>query len=203
MKKYNVITPLARFENIQPLVQMLLPKNVHWHVIIDADAQYDVNFELDWVTKYICPNSGSIFWERCNNSLNWFIDTVELKEDEMYCILNDDDAYEPDFFSKLDKIDSKVIVCSMLRGDQTPSSATGVRAHPTHKLLAVPQNMFVGGVGIEQIILSGDTLSRYRIPVNGCGDGMFISQIVHENKTEYASEANVWFNYYEPGRWNK
>jgi hypothetical protein len=201
--KYNIITPLSRVENIQNLIDVLEPKNVNWHIIIDDIAPFKLVFYQEWIKQYICPTQGNLFWERCNFSINWFLNTFPLNEDEMYCFLNDDDSYEPDFFEKLNKYDSNLIICSMMRGDQTPSSATGVRAHPTFKLHANPNNMCVGGVGIEQIVLSGKILKNYRLPIHGCGDGMFIEKICRENKATFAEEANVWFNYFEPGRWNK
>jgi hypothetical protein len=45
-------------------------------------------------------------------------------------------------------------------------------------------------------------LKKYRIPTAPSGDGMFIVKAVRENGAAFCSEADVWFNYFEPGRWN-
>lgn len=196
---YNIITPLARFENFIKLKEMLEPKKITWHVLIDDDSSIDIKIQNSWIKKYTCPNSGRAFFERCNASINWFIDTQEIKDDEMYCILNDDDAYEPEFFNKLTNND--ILITSMERGFRIPPTATGPRAHPTTKLWATPEYMKIGYVGVEQIVLKGSILKKYRLPLNVCGDGMMITQIVRENEVKYIPEANVWFNYFEPGRW--
>jgi hypothetical protein len=209
----NVITPMARLRNIPELIAMLETKNIHWHVITDHDATEQPKFEQAWIHHYICPNISGSFFERCNNSINWWIDTYSPIKDQMYCIMNDDDGYEPDFFDKVrdliqqHKNQSKnhdVIIVSMERGSQTPPlNQTGaLRQHQTFKLWAQPQNMAPGGVGVEQIILSGKILEMYRLPLLVDGDGRWISGIVHRHAPVYAPHINSWFNYFEPGRWN-
>lgn len=205
---HNVITPLARFENFSLLVDMLKPLNITWHVIIDEGAEYPkLKYDCPWLYFYVCPNKGVQFFERCNYAINWFIDTQEIKRNEMYCILNDDDGYEPDFFLKLNAIenivDTEVVIVSMERGHRIPSTAIGCRAHPPSKLWAVPQNLRVGAVGVEQIILKGEILSKFRIPLLNDGDGRFIVAVTSEYTPLFAPEINVWFNYFEPERWDK
>ena len=63
----------------------------------------NLEIENEWTKHYICPNEGQTFWERCNFSINWFIENQEINDDEYYCILNDDDGYENDFFNKIKK----------------------------------------------------------------------------------------------------
>jgi FkbM family methyltransferase len=208
---YHVITPLARYQNINKLINMLEDKNIQWHVITDNDSKFRLQFDQDWIHHYICPNKENKFFERCNYSINWFIDNYELDPDAMYCILNDDDAYEPEFFNKItyelknESIDSEyknVIICSMERGNNIPHDAVDIRRHPTHKLWATNESMEVGGVSIEQIILKGEILKNYRIPLMPAGDGDFILNVLNSNKCFMMPNINVWFNYFEPGRWN-
>lgn len=208
--KFNVITPLARFENFTDLVDMLEPKGIEWHIITDEGTEVSINVDQEkypWIHFYICPNNGIQFFERCNYAINWFIDTQEIKKNEIYCILNDDDGYEPDFFLKLDAIenivDTEVVIVSMERGHRIPSTAIGCRAHPPSKLWAVPENLRVGAVGVEQIILKGEILSKFRIPLLNDGDGRFIVAVASEYTPLFAPEINVWFNYFEPERWDK
>lgn len=208
---FNVITPLARYKNLNKLIDMLNPKKIKWHIITDEDSGIKIETDEKWIKHYICPNNQVQFFERCNFAINWFIDTQEIIDNEFYCILNDDDSYEPDFFDKILKIinyqrninkNEKVLLCSMERGDNTPSDAIPVRQHPTFKLWALPDRIGVGMTGIEQIILTGEILKKYRLPLLCDGDGRFISHILSENKCLLMPEVNVLFNYFEPGRWN-
>lgn len=209
---FNVITPLSRYENLKSLIKNLEPLNITWHVITDNDAGFNISFDQKWIKHYVCPNKEINFWERCNYAINWFLDSNTIQNEQMYCFLNDDDAYEPDFFEKLKKakkiaansnLNSDVIICSMERGYRIPSTAVHPRMHPTTKLWAYPENMAIGSVGVEQIILLGEIISKYRIPLETEGDGMFIMEVLKSYSPIYVPQANVWFNYFEPERWAK
>jgi hypothetical protein len=209
---FNVITPLARFNNLNDLTKHLSNKGIRWHVITDIDSNQNLEIENEWTKHYICPNEGQTFWERCNFSINWFIENQEINDDEYYCILNDDDGYENDFFNKIKKYiyesesqkrPNDLIICSMLRGHNTPMDAIPVRRHPTNTLFARPDLMTVGNVGVEQFIVKGKILKNHRLPLTTCGDGELISLLVKLYDTLYLPEVYVWFNYFEPGRWNK
>ena len=209
--KFHVITPLARFGNFPALIDMLEPLNVEWHVITDEDAKESyttIKEWYPWIHFYVCPNKGVQFFERCNYAINWFLDTQPLVLEDMYSILNDDDAYEPDYFSKISSVlmivDHPIVITSMERGHNTPASAVGCRAHPPSKLWGIPENMRVGGVGVEQIMLKGRILSKFRIPLLNDGDGRFIVSVINDysNDVGYIPPATVWFNYFEPGRWD-
>jgi hypothetical protein len=215
-KRYNIILPLARFGYLDELVGMLSAQvdndNIVVHIIIDDNVEINVEIDVQdkvnkypWINVYKCPNSGTAFWFRCNNAMNWFLDTYLAKEDEMYLFLNDDDFYEPDFFKKIAKHDAEIIICAMERGHFIPHTNDPNKAHTTHKLIAAPENMKVGHVGVEQIIISGKILKEYRFPLHNCGDGMMIAKVVAQNSNLviYVNEARVWFNYLEPGRWIK
>lgn len=211
---FNIITPLARLENIQSLVEMLEKQQVCWHVITDADMEVQPIFVQSWIKHYICPNIQGAFYEKCNNAINWWIDNHLINLEEYYCILNDDDGYHPEFFKKLKvfiqeldrgNINKGVVMVSMERGHNIPPvHQTGIqRQHPTSKLWAKPENMRPSGVGVEQIILSGKILQSYRLPLEHDGDGKWITAIVKNHTPTYAPHLNVYFNYFEPGRWNK
>ena len=214
---YNVITPMNRPENIENMVQMLEPKNVQWHVVTDLGSKYSYEFNRSWIQHYECPNfEQAEFFEKCNNAMNWLLDTMTIHDDQMYCFLNDDDALEPTFFQKVDDvlektktqdINVKVIIPSMERGHRTPPQAQEPRRHPPDKLVASPDAIKVGGIGLEQILIKGSLLKekQYRFPLHCWGDGMFIVRVVQENidNTIFCPEINVWFNYFEPGRWDK
>lgn len=208
---FNVITPMVRFENFDKLKNHLSKFEIKWHIIIDEDKDMVIKDEDHWINYYKCPNDKIKFWERCNNSINWFIKNILISDDnEFYCILNDDDAYEENFFTKLKNeiVKSKIIndfngliICSMLRGHKTPTDVDPVRWHPTTTLIANKNNMRVGFVGVEQFIISGKLLKNHKLPLTSCGDGELIVDLVSNYKALYLSDLFVLFNYYQPGRW--
>jgi hypothetical protein len=210
---YNVITSVGRLQNISLIKNHIQPQNILWHVITDEDIGFSLKFAEPWITSYVCPNDHVEFWARCHGALNWFIETQEINDDEMYCFLNDDDGYESEFFKKVDaailevkanyNVDPDVIIVSMQRGDTTPSDAGAERQHGTDTLFAHPDNMRPGRVGLEQLIIRGKLLKKYRLAMDINGDGIFISQVTQDNPFTCAPNINVLFNYFEPGRWNK
>lgn len=199
--KYHVLTPLHRIENARKLVVMLGHESIHWHVVSDLIEPFELRFKQNWVTNYCCDTHGDTFWARCNYSLNWMMDAMDWEDNDRYCFLNDDDGYEPGFFDKVDAADGEVIAVSMLRGNKTPDGVEKERAHGTNELEAKPENMKVGFVGVEQLIVSGRILQKCRLPIHICGDGQMIEYITVTNPVTYLPEAKVWFNYFEPGRW--
>jgi hypothetical protein len=205
---FNIITPLARFDNYNKLKETLKRLNVKWHIIVDDNKDFTLDESEDWISLYFCPNEGSEFWARCNNSVNWFIENHIDNENEYYGILNDDDSYEENFFNKvvnsLDKNkENDLIIVSMLRGHNIPKDAIPMRRHPTTTLFASPQNMIVGGVGVEQFFIKGKLIKNHKLPLLGHGDGLFIVELVKNYEVTYLPECYVLFNYFEPGRWNK
>lgn len=196
----HVITPLARYQNYGKLADLLRPQGVQWHVITDAGST-KVTPEEEWIHSYNMENSGTPFWARCNQAINWFLDRHSLYMGDRYGILNDDDAYEEDFFKKLSEFPSEVIAVSMKRGNSTPKDVTPERAHGTNTLVAAPENMKVGHVGVEQLLVSGRILSQCRLPIHICGDGQWIEYVVATQPVIYVPDAFVLFNYLEPGRW--
>ena len=202
-KIYNVITPLYRVENLRKLIPMLEKQGVQWHVIYDQDTPFQISFEQPWVHSYVCPNPENTFFTRCNYSINWMLDSFPPIEDQRYQILNDDDALEEDFIDKIDLHEGEVIIPSMERGNRTPPGVQAERAHGATKLVASPENVQIGGVGVEQMVISGRLLKGIRLPLHICGDGMMIEWTYKTHGAEFAPEANIWFNYFEPGRWDK
>lgn len=205
--QYHVITPLKRFENLQHLIPMLEAQGVQWHVIVD-DTDHPLRlsvlyeFSRPWLHHYICPNRETTFFLRCNFAINWWLNQWPPELDHRYMFLNDDDMLEDDFFEKVDKHDGQVIITSMKRGDQTPEGVQAERAHGTTTLIARPENMMVGGVGVEQIVMSGRILGGVRIPMEISGDGIMISWVVANYGATFCPEAFALFNRLEAGRWN-
>lgn len=205
---FNIITPLARFNNFEKLKKSLRKHNITWHIIIDQGTNFQIETDEDWIKLYICPNMQGEFWVKCNNSINWFIENHLINLDEYYGILNDDDSYEENFFEKMvNSLDinkeNNLIIVSMLRGHNIPMDTIPIRRHPTTTLFAFPQNMKVGGVGVEQFFIKGKLIKNHKLPLLGHGDGLFIVELVKNYEVTYLPECYVLFNYFEPGRWNK
>lgn len=200
---YHVVTPLARFENLTDLVKMLYVHQVQWHPIIDLETPFRLQFDQPWIHPVACPTVGKTFYARCNMAMNWFLSYVPMQPDHRYCFLNDDDAYEPGFFDKVSAHTGDLVICSMVRGNNTPPGVTPEHAHGTSPLIACPGNVGPGKIGLEQAITVGSVLWQYRFPLTIMGDGEMITKMAADHPPEFAPEANVWFNYYEKGRWNK
>lgn len=210
---FNVVTSLGRFDNAKKLIKHLAPQNIHWHVIMDDDNGCSLTFEDSWISTYICPNRAVEWWGRCHNSLSWFLATQKINDDEMYCFLNDDDGYEPGFFKKIAKTmeeqkkyrgkEPDVVIVSMMRGYTVPVVEPARVAHSIEYLPAAPHNVCIGGIGLEQYIVRGKIIKNYRFSLDVCGDGMLAMEIYKNHGAVFAPHINVWFNYFEPGRWNR
>jgi hypothetical protein len=215
---YNVITPVSRPETFQSMIEMLKPKNVNWQIISTPESASNFTSNESWIYHFVCSGDlGVEYFTRAYNKMNAFFDNAEIHDDHMYCFLSDDDAVEPDFFEKIDTalaevsniISPSIVITSMKRGNRTPSDAVGVKkSYGTDTLVASLENMQPGKIGLEQFIIKGSLLNekKYRIPNNvHWGDGLFLNQAFWENqeKAIFCPEANVWFNYFEPGRWDK
>jgi hypothetical protein len=208
---FNVITPLARLNNFIELKNHLKKFNINWHIITDEGFDFDRSGLEPWIKHYVCPNTKNKFYERCNYAINWFIENFIAEElnDQFFCILNDDDGYEDNFFDNLKKyineseISNELIICSMKRGDNTPSDAIPERKHPTYTLIADPRNVRIGGVGVEQFITKGKILKKHKLPLSVCGDGELIIELYKNYGAVFYPDLYVLFNYFEPGRWNK
>lgn len=199
--KHHVITPLNRFQNYVRLRDMLEPQRVEWHVIVDADQPFRIESGESWIHSYVAENTHQRFFERCNHAINEWLDR-HLVDEDRYAILNDDDAYEPGFFDKVREHSEDVLIPSMRRGNRTPPGVSPERAHGTNTLVACPENMKVGHIGVEQLIVRGSILKHCRLPLSIAGDGEMICYIAATNPVKYIPDAYVWFNYFEPGRWD-
>lgn len=201
--KYHIVTPYKRFENLHPQIEMLKAQdaNLAWDLLLDKHLPFHISVPGDWVRTFFFEPQQP-FWQAWRHHLNAYIGIADIVANDRYLILNDDDAVEPGFFQKIDQHDGNLIICSMMRGHQTPPSGP-LRSHPTDTLMADPANMRVGRVGCEQMICTGELFRQLKFANDVCADGMAIVDMVSRHPADYAAEAFVWFNYYEPGRWNK
>lgn len=163
---------------------MLEPQNVTWHIMVD-DYMPALQFGKLWI-KCIHGRPPPPGFFIGHWFYNLFIDHEEIQDDEYYILLTDDDFYEPGFFSKLQKYNSDIIICSMRR---------------RHDLLpARPENIHIGGVGLEQLIIKGRLLKQYRINGFYVADGDLIMRLWQEqpDKFIFAPDAVCYFNFLPP-----
>lgn len=178
---------------------------------------HDPRFQKRWIDFY--------------RTLNWAFDQLEIQDDEYYSIINDDDAVEPEFYEKIKNVlpivkqehsfTPDIILTSMQRGT---GEFRWVGRHPTSQIVVTPESVVPGGIGLEQMQIRGELLrdranrfpvlneresvekySNFGIPIFGSdvSDGMFITYMArkYKEKVILLPEINVWFNYFEPGRW--
>lgn len=197
--KYHVVTPFSRFQNMNAMGAVLQRENVHWILLVDAEIPVVVLYPKFPCQVFRFPHAEP-FWRAWRNHLNAFIKLNMIEDGDRYIILNDDDFVEPGFFKKLDAVPGEFLICSMKRGQHTPSNSHG---HGTDTLMACPENVKVCHVGCEQMIVSGRLFKTIHFADDICADGMAIVELAKRHPPAFVPDAYVWFNYLEPGRWGK
>lgn len=238
---------MGRTEYYEELYKIFKPKNIKWYIVTDPQSDLKVHQE-EWIQHLICdivisqkgfrhndyPDHDHRFqdrWTKFYKTLNWTLEQLQLVDSEYYSFINDDDSVEPEYFNRIKnilfEIEQKhsfvpdIILTSMERGT---GQYRFVGRHPTNKLIALPENIKPGNVGLQQMLVSGnllkeksnrfpiitdqslmDNYSRMGIPTYSadCSDGMFITYMVQKYKEKVIlfPDINVWFNYFELGRW--
>lgn len=203
----TVVTPFKRVENKELLIELLQYK-CNW-VVLQEENEPVIDFP-DWVKvkRYALAGKAHV----SNRLFNEFIShEVRLKEnlETQYMILCDDDSIEEGFFDKVP--DADVVVTSMKRSDRPINHVVwrdyekqlGRWEDSIDVLKAAPENMHIGAVGGEQIIIKGKILRNFRYGLSNVGDGRMIEQLMSENHYHitYLPDAYVLFNYFEDGRY--
>lgn len=208
MMKFSIITPTydARRMNL-----ILMESNLHiqvdeWHLIHaindNSDAYQPYSATAHWPDSLGCQQSETEVL--CYAKINWWLDRFCRPDGNRFLhFLCDDDCVSPTFYGEVSSTGktAPIIIPSMMRGH----NSEGMR-HECSTLVAAPENMKVGKVGLEQIIILESVMSRYRLDLrDGCADGRLIERIVTENPNDvvYRPDVAVWFNFYEPGRWKR
>lgn len=188
----TIVTPFGRVENKQILISHIWGMNVKWAVLTDLDTDFP-----PWVRVHKFFSAPGHISPTC--MMNHFIQNY-LEDEEQYCFLMDDDFFEDGFFTKIPNAD--VVIVSMLRGDHEIATADPTGCHPTFPLIAMPRNMRPYRVGLEQLIVKGKILRKYKSAPRIPGDGVMIAEIVKNEDVTYVSDAYVLFNYLQDGRWD-
>lgn len=187
----TVVTPFRRKENLPFLIGALEGK-CRWTVLIDDLLLRGIFPEWVDVRFYVPEGKGCI----SNELFNMFIEEG-LEDDTQYMILCDDDSIEDGFFDKIPNED--VVIASMKRGDRVPADGVG---YGWGDLIASPDNIGIGKVAGEQLVIKGRVLKDYRYGLSAIGDGEMIMQIAENHPVIYVPDAHVLFNYLEDGRYD-
>jgi hypothetical protein len=214
----HIITSFSRLDRKDWYINMLESKNIIWHPILHYNTDQtdpsdkfqpltkkeDIEFNRLWIQPHFIKNIPSNI-DICYYKLDDFIQNSQtIIDSDRYCFMNDDDWMEDDTFDFFNttKLNEDVVFVSMKRGyGQQPGYPNG---HPTSTLIAHPANMQVGTIGLEQYFVKGNILKQIRFDVhNGCTDGLIAVWLFQNFKVSFAPYRYVWFNYLEPGRWEK
>lgn len=190
---------------------MLWPMSVIWHPVCnEGDETFKKSAEdkNSWI-KPIYISDIPKEWDKCYAKINHFINSQEINNEDYYMILNDDDAIEENIIEEIKKMDNDIVVVSMKRGNQTPKErylydGREAAPHGSSTLIASPENMKVGGIGPEQIVMKGKIFKTLQYANSYVADGLMAEYIKASTYSiVYRPELFIKFNYFQPGRWNK
>lgn len=192
----HVLTPFSRWWNLIELGDHLKKQGVHWHLLLDGGVCLpDLG---SWVRRHwFSPPPKDFFighW-----MINEFLDHTEVVDDDLYHVLTDDDFTQEGFYDGVRQIEGDIIITSMYRSNK-PSGTNSDCAFGT--LIAAPENIGVGRVGLEQMLIRGSMLKNYRLTGEYHADGLLIEKLwaEHPGKFVFAPDLFVHFNKLPPGR---
>lgn len=199
---------MSRQENFEPLCQLYRREGAAtWTILLKQEEDLKLKepipmgaFEWLKIFKYTIRS-----WAPPALPLIYcHIIHTKFEENDRYIFLCDDDWIEPGFFEKLDNITEPMIIVGMLRGQHTPTDP----GHPTWPLIPSPSSLHYGFTGFEQGIFTGKILRDMRQEAAGwvlrsVPNEMMLFKAAERYPTAYVPGVNVWFNYLEPGRWDK
>lgn len=200
MNRLRVIMPFYRPENKDRIIDLYGPHDVILHPIM-TQGEY-IEWNREWVEPVICSD----YVEKknpVNHKLNFFIRNEPISEEDHYWWMNDDDSFEDNVISTLKQQNDPVIFISMKRGNRTPHHDNPVCRHPSTTLFARPENVFVSGIGAEQMIVRGDVYRTIKYhDKSPFADGLTAMYLKSNYPVRYIENVFVKFNYFEVGRWD-
>lgn len=206
MNALHIITPMNRLEHFFRLQLMLEDQGINtWHLLFHPDELKDLDYDTDTIRSgWLQIHAVDVKLGNCPglHLVNQFISKGGFLAEDYYQILCDDDWLEPEYVKKLKGHDTcPLIIVGMKRGE--PSDFIGI--HPTWNLIADPNSLRYGCMGVEQGVFKGwllNQLATEGIALDAPNED-FLFKAAKMFPTEYLPDVNVWFNYLEPGRWKK
>jgi len=200
----HVVTPFSRPQNAPILVGHLARQGVAltWHPLVGS-VKFPASCLRDWVRpmQVDVPGGADPFCYK----LRAFVEGGEIVDGERYGVLCDDDLYEDGLLGAVERMGERIVVVSMLRGHCAPARSDNGYSHPTWPLVAAPEMMRVGGVGLQQCFVAGEIFRQAEFdPARApyC-DGLVGEWLGREfaDSIRYEPALSVLFNRLEPGRW--
>jgi hypothetical protein len=201
--KIHVGTQFHREGLLKTLIHNLEPMGIEWYPVCDSEEikAFETN-NKPWIHPILCKPLQSPPEHACRK-LNNFLDGIEIDDNDYYCFLDDDSMYEPGFFDVIRQQTSKIIFCSLSRGDSIP---VGAHPHPTYPLIIRGLNdVRVYNIGMCQYIIKGEIAKKVRFRnQNNFDDGIFAENLkrLFPHDCHFLPDLFVFGNYFEPGRYN-
>jgi len=197
---YHLVTPFKR-EHLIPFWVKEIERlgDVIYHPISEKKLPFP---ESDKIQPLVYEKPELPYYGVIIHALNMFIKNHKFVDDDYYVISSDDDCWETDFFDKIKHVTSDFIVVSLKRGDHQVNSPYGIDT-----LLAAPQNIRVGRISGNQIIMKGHILKKHQFDTRepAVSDGRFLEMLWYTYKHDdftFVPDAYMYFNYLEPGRFD-
>lgn len=199
--KYTIVTACCR-PDFLPLLQVMLENqnaDLRWLILVTPDQSLELHVLPAWarVIEVNIPRGTGA--SPGDLKMIEFMRANQCDPDRWHGFLNDDDWYEPEFFEKLGEIESPCFVVSMKRGDQIPNIGL---PHPVWTLEAEEKNLHFGHVSLEQVFFLPSMIAKCGIAPRYETEATLI-EFAKIGPTTYRPDVFVWFNYLQPGRWNK
>ena len=193
--KYHILTPFNREGNMKMILENFHRPNVIFHPLIDRRIEFP---KEDWIEPFSFTREHGIRWV-VYHAWNEFLSSGMLVDNDYYMFLSDDDFLEPDFFEKIKDIKTDIILVSMKRGDNNLKSGSN------NTLVPAWNRMVRSWVATEQLIIKGKIIKNERFIDQHSADGCLIGSLWRKLPHLFTlkTDAYIWFNYLEPGRWNK
>lgn len=192
----HILTPFSRTFNLIELGNAIKNEGCEWHLLC-VEGEFKLPYLGSWVHQYFFrpPEDGRFIG---HHLVNEFLDNVAVQDDDYYNVQTDDDMPSPGLFKQLAQYSDDIIIVSMQRSN-VPTEGTGTCAFDT--LVAAPENIKVGSVGFEQLIIKGKVLKEYRCGARYEADGDLIMKLWDERMESFrfVPDAFVYFDKLPPG----
>lgn len=194
----RVLTPFSRHYNLIELGNRIKEEGAHWHLLC-VEGEFILPDLGTWVTQHFFPRPPDGMFIG-HGLVNAFLDKIGVNDEDRYLVLTDDDLIEPGFFKKLTDYTDDILIVSMQRSNK-PSGTDANCAYGT--LIASPENIKVGHVGFEQLVIKGKVLKEYRLESRYEADGDLIVKLWNERMElfRFVPDAFTWFDFLPPGRY--
>jgi len=201
MKDIHVLTPFYRTHLAPTLIHYLEPMGVQWYPICE-DRHYSSEFSSrNWITPLLVDALSES--DQCYIRFNQFQDAHLVDDNDYYCFMGDDDAYEPGFFDIIRRQTAKILIVSLSRGDRIPECDP--EKHPTNPLIMNSiRDVQVCNIGLPQYIIKGEIFKQMRFRNDHCwNDGHFAEKLKEwfPNDFHFLPDTFVFGNYFQEGRY--